>query len=435
MSILSGKGKVKLNGQKGLTKDKPILAIEAPDVVYIPLVLGMATDFDVHVKEGDHVYIGTKIATRKSMYVPIYSSVSGTVKGIEKRMHASRRLQQHIVIENDHKNERVKAYEVADPDNMSQEDVFNAIKELGIVGLGGSGFPTYIKYSNPQNIETVLINGVECEPYLTSDHLAMKRDIKALFDGTQFLIKAAGAQKAIIAIKEHKPDLMELLVEEAKNYSNIEPREVPDRYPMGWERVLVETVFKKEYDKLPAEIGVIVNNSSTAIALSKGIRKGEPITHRIVTFSGNGLKNPQNVEVAIGTPVNYIVEKLGGYVDDDCNGFLVGGGPMMGKSVVNDTFVIYSHNNAITVLKKEDIKPLPCLKCGECTLHCPAHLQPVRIMQGEKAGNVDLIEKLDVTRCVECGMCTYICPSKIEVTEMVARAKRRLALAQKRRQG
>ena len=317
MSILSGKGKVKLDGQKGLTKDKPILTIDTPDVIYVPLVLGVATDFDVHVKEGDHVCIGTKLATRKSMYVPIYSPVSGTVKGIEKRMHASKRLQNHIVIENDHKDERVKAYEVADPDHMSQEDVIKAIKELGIVGLGGSGFPTYMKYENVQNIETILINGVECEPFLTSDHVAMKRDIKALFDGAHYMIKAAGAKKAIIAIKEHKPDLMELLVEEAKNYDNIEPREVPDRYPMGWERVLVRTVFKKEYDRLPAEIGVIVNNSSTAIALSKGIRNGEAITHRVVTFSGNGLKNPQNVDVAIGTPVNYIVEKIGGYIDED----------------------------------------------------------------------------------------------------------------------
>ena len=373
------------------------------------------------------------MATRKSMYVPIYSPVSGTVKGIEKRMHASKRLQNHIVIENDHKDERVKAYEVTDPDHMSQEDIIKAIKELGIVGLGGSGFPTYVKYENVQNIETILINGVECEPFLTSDHVAMKRDIKALFDGTHYLIQAAGAKKAIIAIKEHKPDLMELLVEEAKNYDNIEPREVPDRYPMGWERVLIRTVFKKEYDRLPAEIGVIVNNSSTAIAVSKGIRQGEAITRRVVTFSGNGLKEPQNVDVAIGTPVNYIVEKIGGYIDEDCDGFLVGGGPMMGKSVMNDTFVIYSHNNAITVMKKENIQPLPCLKCGECTLHCPMHLQPVRIMQAEKAANVELIEKLDTSRCVECGMCTYICPSKIEVTDMVAKAKRRYQLAQRKK--
>lgn len=327
----------------------------------------------------------------------------------------------------------MKAYEVKNSDSMSQEEVFNAIKELGIIGLGGSGFPTYIEYSHPQNIETVLINGVECEPSLASDHLTMKRDIKALFDGTQYLMKAAGAKNVIIAIKEHKPDLMELLVEETKNYSNVEPREAPDRYPMGWERVLVETVFKKEFDKLPAEIGVIVNNSSTAIALSKRIRNGGPITHGVVTLSGNGLKNLQNIEVAIKTPVNYIIEKLGGYIDDDCDGFLVGGGPMTGKSVVNDTFVICSHNNAITVTKKENIQPLSYLKCGERTLHCPAHLRPIRIMQGEKAGNVGLIGKLNVERCVECGMCTYICPSKIEVTDMVVKAKCRCQLAQKRK--
>ena len=433
MSILSGIGKVKLDGQKGLTKDKPILSIEAPDVVYVPLVVGAAIDFDVHVAEGDHVSGGTKLATRKSMYVPLYSPVSGVVKGIEKRMHASKRLQQHIVIENDHKYEAVKAIDINNPDSMTQEEVFNAIKELGLMGLGGSGFPTYIKYSNPTGIETILVNGVECEPFITSDHLTMKRDAKALFDGVSYLMKAANAKNAIIAIKEHKPDLMEILVEEAKNYSDIKPVEVPDRYPMGWERTLVETVFKKGFDKLPSEIGVIVNNSSTAIALSKGIRNGEAITKRVVTFSGNGLKDPQNVEVCVGTPVNYIVEKIGGYIDEECDGFVLGGGPMMGQAVTNDTFVITPYSNAITVLKKEVQNTLPCLKCGECTLHCPAHLQPVRIMQGEKAANVELLNKLETERCVGCGMCTYICPSKIEVTDMIAKAKRRVQLANRRK--
>lgn len=429
MFILSGKGKVKLNGQKGLTKDLPILPIEAPDTVYIPLVIGAATDFDIHVKEGDYVCAGQKLATRKSMYVPIYSPVSGTVKGFEKRMHVTKRVQNHIVIENDHFNKTVKAIDIADPDNMTQEEVFNAIKEMGLMGLGGSGFPTYIKYSNPQNIHTILINGVECEPFLTCDHLVMKRDIKALFDGVNYLIKAAGAQKAIIAIKEHKPDLWEMLVEEAKNWDNIEPREVPDRYPMGWERVLVETVFNKQYDKLPSELGVIVNNSTTAISLSKAVREGKAITHRVVTVSGNGVKNPQNVEVAVGTPVDYIIEKIGGYIDDDCDGMVIAGGPMMGKSVMNDKFVITPYSNALTVLKKEPVNTLPCLKCGECTLHCPAHLQPVRIMQAEKAADKDLLAKLEVERCIECGMCTYICPSKIEVTDMVSKGKRRVQLA------
>ncbi len=429
MYLLSGIGKAKLNGQKDLTKNLPILSIETPDIVYIPLVIGAATDFDIHVKEGDYVCVGQKLATRKSMYVPIYSSVSGIVKGFEKRMHISKRMQNHIVIENDHLNKTVKAIDILEPDHMNQEDVFNAIKELGLIGLGGSGFPTYIKYNQVKNIHTILINGVECEPFLTSDHLSMKRDIKALVDGAHYMIKAANASKAIIAIKEHKPDLWEMLLEEAKNYDNIEPREVPDRYPMGWERVLVETVFKKEYAKLPGEIGVIVNNASTAIALSKGIREGKAITHRVVTFSGNGLKYPQNVEVAVGTPVDYIVEKIGGYIDEECDGFVVGGGPMMGKSVMNDKFVICSYTNGITVMKKEKIHTLPCLKCGECTLHCPAHLQPVRIMQAEKSANKELLEKLEVERCIECGMCTYICPSKIEVTDMVGKGKRRQQIA------
>ena len=433
MGILTGNGKVHLNGQKGLTKDQPILPIEAPDLVYIPLVIGNANDFEVHVSEGDHVYIGTKLATRKSMYVPIFASVSGTVKGIKKRMHCTKRMQNHIVIENDHKYERVKAIDIENPDDMSQEEVFNAMKEMGLIGLGGSGFPTYIKYNNPKDINTLIINGVECEPFLTSDHLSMKRDIKALYDGVHYMLIASNAPKAIICIKEHKPDLYELLVEEAKNYDNIEPREVPDRYPMGWERVLVKEITGKDYDRLPGEIGVIVNNASTAIALSKGIRKGEAITHRVVTFAGDGLKHNQNVEVAVGTPVNYIVDKLGGYVDDAPKGMVIAGGPMMGKSILNDQFVIYAHNNGITVLKSIENNPLPCLRCGSCTLHCPSHLQPVRIMQAEKAKNTDLLIKLEVTRCIECGTCTYICPSKIEVTDMVSKGKRRVNNANKGR--
>lgn len=428
MSFLSGLGRVKLDGQKGLTKDKPILSLEAPDTVYVPLVIGQATQFDIHVAEGDHVSVGTKLATRKDMYVPIYSPVSGTVKGFEKRMHLSGRPQNHVVIENDHQNESVKVLDIADGDALTQEEIVAAIKELGLVGLGGSGFPTYIKYGRTEGIHTIIINGVECEPFLTSDHLAMKRDTKELFDGVQFMMKAADCKKAIVAIKEHKPDLFEILKQEATNYEGIEVTEVPDRYPMGWERTLVNQLMKKDYDRLPAEVGVIVNNASTAIALSKGIRKGEGIYRRILTVSGNGIKNPQNVEAVVGMPFNQIVEAMGGYADAE-NGIVLGGGPMMGKSVMNDTFVITEYTNGITCLIREEIESLPCLKCGICTLHCPAHLQPVKMIQAEKRADVEMLEKLEVMRCVECGACTYVCPSKIEVTDFVQKAKRRVNLA------
>jgi len=428
MSFLSGLGKVKLDGQKGLTKDKPILAIEAPDVVYIPLVIGAAIQFDVHVQAGDEVKVGTKLATRKDMYVPIYSPVSGTVKGIEKRMHSSGRPQNHIAIENNHQYESVKAIDIENADTLTKEEIVNAMKELGLIGLGGAGFPTFMKYGRTDGIHTILINGVECEPFLTSDHLAMKRDPHALMDGTKFMMKAAGCDKAIIAIKEHKPDLLEVLRNEASKYQGIEVVEVPDAYPMGWERTLVKQITKKDYDRLPAEVGVIVNNASTAMALSNGIRKGEAIYKRVVTVSGNGIKNPQNVEVCVGTPFNHVVAAMGGYVDAP-EGHILAGGPMMGKSVMNDQVVITTTSNGMTVIVKEEIPALPCLKCGMCTLACPSHLQPVKIIQGEKRADVETLEKLDVMRCVECGTCTYVCPSKIEVTDFVSKAKRRVNLA------
>lgn len=428
MSFLSGLGRVKLDGQKGLTKDKPIKSIEAPDTVYIPLVIGSATQFDIHVAEGDHVCIGTKLATRKDMYVPIYSPVSGTVKGFEKRMHITGRPQNHIVIENDHQSESVKVLDIADVDALSASEIVAAMKELGLVGLGGSGFPTYVKYENVKDIHTVIINGVECEPLITSDHVAMKRDAKALCDGAALMKKAAGAKEAIIAFKVGKPDLMEALKDEVTQYEGLVIREVPNVYPMGWERTLVKQITKKDYDQLPSEIGVIVNNASTAIALSKGLRQGEAITKRIVTVSGNGIKEPQNVEVVVGMPFNQIVEAIGGYADA-ADGFVLAGGPMMGKSVMNDQFVICTYTNSVTCMIREEIEALPCLKCGECTSHCPAHLQPVKIMQAEKGARLEMLEKLDVMRCVECGVCTYICPSKIEVTDFVMKAKRRVNLA------
>ncbi len=431
MTILTGVGKAKLNGQKALTKDKDIVVIEEPSTVYIPLVIGMSTAFDVHVKEGDVVAVGTKLATRTDMYVPIYSSVSGKVLGIEKRMHSTGRPQEHIVIENDKLGTRVKALEISNPDSMSKEEVFNAIKELGLVGLGGSGFPTYIKYSKTDGIHTVLINAVECEPFITSDHVVMKQEVNALFDGVNYMMIASGATKGIIAIKEHKPDLFEALTEGAKNWPNISVVEVPDRYPMGWERTLIQTVFKKDFDRLPGEIGVVVNNSTTAICLSNGIRNGEPITHRVVTFSGDVLNNPCNVKVPVGTPVGYIVDQIGGY-KDVAEGILIGGGPMMGKSMMNDNVVISMYANAITCLERKNIKSIACLRCGLCTLHCPAKLQPVQIMNAQKSKDIDKLNKLDTMRCVECGLCTYTCPSKIEVTDFVAQAKRAIQLASKK---
>ncbi len=432
MGLFTGKGRAHLAGHKDLTMHGEIAQCPVGDTIAIPLVDGTATDFEVLVKEGDHVKIGSLLAVRKSMYVPLYASVSGVVKGVEKRMHATKRQQNHIIIANDHLDEKIKVIDIKDPDHMTQENIVDAIKQLGIVGMGGSGFPTYKKYEGVKDVDTIIINGVECEPYITSDYHEMMLQTKALFDGAEFFRKAASAKCAIIAIKVGKPELYARLQAMAKSYEHISVTQVPDVYPMGWERLLIETVTKRTYDRLPSEAHVIVDNAASAISLSNGIRSGMPVIERLVTVSGNGIKYPTNIRVRVGTPVHEIIEAIGGYIADG-EGYVLAGGPMMGRSITNDQFVISEYMNAITVLKKQEERTFACLKCGECTLHCPMHLQPVRIMQAEKANDSDLLGKLDVMRCVECGMCSYICPSKIEVTDFVAKGKRRYGLTLRRK--
>lgn len=431
MNLISGIGKIRLKGKKELTKSKEIVSIPEPSVIYIPLIIGASTDFEVHVKEGDKVSKGTKLATRKDMYVPIYSPVSGIVKGIEKRMHMSGKVQNHLIIENDFKNEEIEPFAYENPDSLTPEELVGAIKEIGILGLGGSGFPTYVKYENAKNIDTVLINAVECEPYLTSDYKIMEKHSEELIDGTHFLMKAGRAKKGIIAVKIINEKLIEKLKEKSEKFKDIEVTAVPDAYPMGWERVLIRELFKKEYDRFPGEIGIVVNNATTAIYLSEALRDKKAITHRIVTVSGEGVKNPENVYVPIGTSVNHIVSNIGGYIDNAEEIVVLAGGPMMGKSIANDTFVITTHSNSITVLPKENIEELPCLRCGLCVEYCPAKIQPVQIMNLEKQKDLEGVKKASANKCITCGICTFICPSKIEVTDWVGKAKTRIDKARK----
>ena len=259
----------------------------------------------------------------------------------------------------------------------------------------------------------------------------MEKHAKELIDGTHFLMKAGHAKKGVIAIKVVNDKLAKKLQEATEGYQNIEVVTVPDAYPMGWERVLIRELFKKEYDRFPGEIGIIVNNATTAIYLSEALRDKKPITHRIVTISGEGVKNPENVYVPIGTSVDYIIEKIGGYTENVNEMFVLGGGPMMGKSIANDTFVVTTYSNSITVLPKVVEEELPCLRCGLCVEHCPAKIQPVQIMNLEKQKNTDGVIAACADRCITCGLCTYICPSKIEVTDWVGKAKTRVANARK----
>lgn len=427
MSILIGPMKLHLNGHKELTSHGEVKNIVAGKKVYIPL---MACT-DVLVKAGDTVKAGTMLAKRDDHFkVPIFSSVSGKVLGIEELEHTTGRVIDHVVIENDGQNTFERPFEPIDADKASVEELVTFMMNAGIVGCGGAGFPSYVKYKGAKGIHTLLINAVECEPYITADYRIMDNQVEELVYGTKTMLKMSGAQKALIAIKKTKKDLIAKVREAVKDTEGLFVEEVPDQYPMGWERTLIYEVFKKRYDKLPGEIGVIVNNATTAIAFSEALRYGKPIIEKICTISGDAVKNPSNVRVPVGVSVQEIVEQIGGYAYDEVR--IVGGGPMMGKTVSTDRAVINSASNAITILKPDEDEAIACLRCGRCNDHCPAGILPVRINNAEEAGDVKLLTKLRADQCIECGMCTYVCPSKIEVTEGVRRGKALLrAAAQK----
>ncbi|MBE6123446.1 MAG: RnfABCDGE type electron transport complex subunit C [Erysipelotrichaceae bacterium] len=429
MSFLTGPMHYHLEGHKELTAHKDVLILEEPDDVYVPLVNGRATCTPV-VQPGDKVCVGTKLGEPVDhWYVPVFSPVSGTVVGVEKRMSAALKPAEHLHIRNDHKKTAVRAFEPFDHESATREEVLEFTKNAGMLGLGGAGFPTFMKYSKPENIDLFIINAVECEPYLTADYRNAMENPKLMREGALALLKLSTAPKGAIAVKEDKTDLIAVL-KDAFAGTAIEVKTVPDIYPSGWERTLVYMLTGKRYDRLPAEAGCILNNVSTCIALGDAMLNGKPITHKFVTVSGDGVANPQNVYCPVGTPSGTLIQACGGYTAEDV--LLIAGGPMMGRAIPNDIFVIGPANNGLTVLKHKEEKQVKCLRCGRCTETCPSGLQPVRINQYEKLKDLEALKTLDVMSCIECGTCTFICPSKLDVTEGVRRAKRYLQLQAKK---
>lgn len=430
MSLLLGPMRQHIPGFKELSQHKDVIEVKPGKEILIPLFANHSQNFELLVKEGDAVLVGTKLAVcSERMTVPIYSSVSGVVKGVRKVMHASLKPISHLVIEPDGKQERTVAFAPIDYAKASREELVDFMMNAGIVGCGGACFPTYMKYRNVKGIEKLIINAVECEPYISADYKMIEANVQEMLLGIRVMKRMADAKEAIVAIKRSHPELISIVEQACAQDKDIRVAAVPDVYPMGWERVLVRELMHKEYEKLPSEVGAVVNNATTAIAFARALTKGEPIIDKVVTVSGTALKHPVNVHVAVGTPVHEVIEACGGYTCEDVK--LIAGGPMMGKTIVNDQWVIDRATNAITVLESKPFDAISCLRCGRCSDHCPAGLQPVRIAQAVKANDKEAMKKRAALDCIECGLCTYVCPSRIDVTENVRKAKRTL-MAQKK---
>ncbi len=431
LNIFTALKPLHIDGRKETSAHAPILELpeQAKQLIYIPLVGPNGVDIDLKVTLGETILMGQMIGIRKDMYVPFFSSVSGKIIDKMDKYHPIvGRAVPHFVIENDHQYKQ--QYTLKPLSNLPTRDqIIHQIKEGGLTGLGGSGFPTYFKYQSAKDVEYVLINGVECEPYLSTDYQAAQLYAEEVIKGSEFFRIAANAQKVIIAFKQTKVAIKEALEPYLKDFPNIEIRSVPDVYPMGWERTLVRTVLHREYDKFPLEAKVIVSNLTSAIALHQLVVFGKPVTERILTLSGAGLHQDVNVKVPVGMLMSDVVKSVGGYAMDSVTAFI--GGPMSAKAVKDDQFSVQPHFGGFTVLAPISSQEETCLRCGACTSNCPANLQPIEIKLALDSQNTARLLKLDAMKCVECGICTYVCPSKIEVTEAVrlGKTKTRIELA------
>ena len=357
---------------------------------------------------GDYVYKYQIIGHKERFNVPIISSVSGTVVDIKDG---------YIKIKNDLLEKTEKEIINRDVSKIKKEEFLDIIEKAGIIGMGGAGFPTHMKYKTDKNIELLIVNAVECEPYITADYSIMNEKCNELLEGINNIIRINKINNAILAIKKTNVEVIKKFKEIIDKYPKIELRIVRDIYPMGWERTLIKEVTKKEYNILPIELGIVVNNISTIFAINNALKHDIPLVERIVTITGENVKNPGNVMVKIGTSVNEILKFVGGILDDSV---LISGGPMMGVEI-NKTDYIKPQMNCILVLpkpKEENI--INCLRCGKCVSACPANLAPVLI---KECSNKEELIKLQVNKCISCGLCSYICPSRIDLRNIVNEKK------------
>ena len=357
---------------------------------------------------GDYVYKYQTIGHKERFNVPIISSVSGTVVDIKDG---------YIKIKNDLLEKTEKEIINRDVSKIKKEEFLDIIEKAGIIGMGGAGFPTHMKYKTDKNIELLIVNAVECEPYITADYSIMNEKCNELLEGINNIIRINKINNAILAIKKTNVEVIKKFKEIIDKYPKIELRIVRDIYPMGWERTLIKEVTKKEYDILPIELGIVVNNISTIFAINNALKHDIPLVERIITITGENVKNPGNVMVKIGTSVNEILKFMGGIHDDSV---LISGGPMMGVEI-NKTEYIKPQMNCILVLpkpKEENI--INCLRCGKCVSACPANLAPVLI---KECSDKEELIKLQVNKCISCGLCSYICPSRIDLRNIVNEKK------------
>ena len=394
-----------------------------PENIYVPLENKNGITYKHLVKEGDYIYKGEVVAINEKINFPVHSSVSGYATFGTNKIIGNGKKIKCVVVKNDFKEKYEKSRLVKkDISSYTKEDFIEALRENGITGLGGSDFPTFIKY-NTGNIKYLLVNAVECEPFISCDKAVIHNYADCILEAVDDIMEIMHIPKAYIVMKETNTDSIKMISKYIKTYPNITIKLVEDAYPNGWERLVVKNTLGIEYDKYPSEKGIIVSNVSTIYAIYEMLTYNRPLTERVVTITGPGIKKKTNVKVKIGALASEVISNLDGYKDIK-NPLFIAGGPMMGSSLPTDEVIITKDIGCLLVIEDHFEKNLPCIKCGKCMEVCPAGIYPVLIM--ENRDNIKKLKELKPNKCVECGLCSFTCPSKIEVREFVRIAKERV---------
>ncbi|MEZ5083365.1 MAG: electron transport complex subunit RsxC [Bacteroidales bacterium] len=425
-----------------LSVDKKIEVLPIPKIAFIPISQHLGAPAKALVDKGDIVKVGQQIAKGEAFIsANIHSSVAGKIQKIDNVIDTSGYKRTVIVVQvqGDEWVETIdKSPEIKKEIVLSQKEIIQKINDMGIVGLGGATFPTHVKLMVPEGkkAEYLIINGVECEPYLTADHRLMMEKGEEMMVGIEILKIALGVNKAIIGIENNKPDAIEHLSNIAKNYTGIEVQGLKVKYPQGAEKQLIKALINREVPsgKLPIEVGAVVNNAGTAFAVYEAIQKNKPLIERVVTITGKSVKNPGNFMIRIGTPVSELIEAAGGLPED--TGKVIGGGPMMGKALNSLDVPVVKGTSGILIMRKDEANRQPvlnCIRCSKCVSVCPMGLEPYLLEKLVIFEDYERTEQERVMDCIECGSCQYTCPAGRPLLDYIRLGKNKVGFIMRTR--
>ena len=424
---------------KELSADKPIQVIQPKGELVYPLSQHIGAPAKPLVAKGDKVLVGQKIAEAGGFIsANVICSVSGTVKGIEPRLVANGAIVQSIIVENDNEYTAIEGFgEKRDYTKLSKEEIRNIVKEAGIVGLGGAGFPTNVKLAPKDDnaIDHIIVNAAECEPYLTSDYRLMMEQPERLIGGLKIALSLFDNARGILAVEDNKPDCITRLKHLTKDETKITVKALKTKYPQGSERQLIFAATGRAINSsmLPADVGCIVNNVDTVISIYNAVMEQKPLMYRIVTVTGDAIADPRNFRVRIGTLYEGLVEEAGGFKEPPVK--IISGGPMMGFGIFDLKVPTTKTSSALLCMTKDDVsamEPSACINCGKCVEVCPGRVVPKKLAEYAEHYDEEAFVKNNGMECCECGCCSYICPAKRPLTQTI-KSMRRMQLAKKKK--